>query len=219
MEYPSYGLYTSAKISDHSMQTASESVYDFLVKTFQLRPENIIIFGRSMGSGPATYLASARPCSAFFLFTPFRSIKGVAKEHVGCLACCAPNYFPNEDLIQQITVPTFIVHGKSDEVISVENAKVLFDKSGSAQKVILTPEMMSHNSFDLRLDLIEPSVKFLRDNRLLPPIYIVHTNTINTSLFNAHRSKNLHGQELGHVVTNRDNDLPSDIEEYKLTKK
>lgn len=45
-----------------------------------------MIFGRSMGTGPACFLASKYNPKALLLMSPFESIRTVAKEHVSVLA-------------------------------------------------------------------------------------------------------------------------------------
>ena len=53
-------------------------VYDFINKVMGIDEENIIVFGRSIGSGPATYVASHRkPCS-LLLMSAFKSIRAIA---------------------------------------------------------------------------------------------------------------------------------------------
>ena len=52
--------------------------------------------GRSIGSGPASYLASEVKCSKLALVSPFDSIRNVSMEHVGCMGCMVKNHFDNE---------------------------------------------------------------------------------------------------------------------------
>jgi hypothetical protein len=42
--------------------------------------KNIIIFGRSMGSGPATHVASIRNPGCLLLMSSFKSIREIAKD-------------------------------------------------------------------------------------------------------------------------------------------
>jgi esterase/lipase len=51
------------------------SAYDFLVKDKSVKPENIIVCGRSLGSGPACFLASKRDIKYLALMSPYRSIR------------------------------------------------------------------------------------------------------------------------------------------------
>jgi len=52
-------------------------VYDYLNKVIGIEQKNIIIFGRSIGSGPATHLASVRNPACMLLMSAFKSIRAV----------------------------------------------------------------------------------------------------------------------------------------------
>jgi len=58
-------------------------VFDFLRNKVGFKAKNIFIFGRSIGTGPATYLAGKRNPGLLILLSPFTSIKKVAKEMFG----------------------------------------------------------------------------------------------------------------------------------------
>jgi abhydrolase domain-containing protein 17 len=53
-------------------------VYDYINKVLGIEEKNIIIFGRSMGSGPATHVASLRNPGALLLMSSFKSIRAIA---------------------------------------------------------------------------------------------------------------------------------------------
>lgn len=53
MEYPGYGLY-SGKTNASRIIEDSNSVFKFSEKVLKIDLKNIIVFGRSIGSGPAT---------------------------------------------------------------------------------------------------------------------------------------------------------------------
>jgi hypothetical protein len=52
-------------------------VYDYLNKVIGIEQKNIIILGRSIGSGPATHLASVRNPACMLLMSAFKSIRAV----------------------------------------------------------------------------------------------------------------------------------------------
>jgi fermentation-respiration switch protein FrsA (DUF1100 family) len=81
---------------------------------------NIIIFGRSIGSGPATYVASHRNPAALLMVSGFTSIKQVTKEQkgIGCLSFMVKEQFDNLKLIDNVQCPTFFLHGLQDKLIS-----------------------------------------------------------------------------------------------------
>jgi hypothetical protein len=78
-------------------------------------PESsIILFGRSIGSGPATLLASKRKPCALLLMSPFTSIKDVAKNILGYMAFLSGvvyERFKNLENIKNVRCPVFFLHG------------------------------------------------------------------------------------------------------------
>lgn len=58
---------------------------EYLVKAAKIPESSIILFGKSIGSGPATYLASQYKACALLLLAPFTSIRDMAKEISGKL--------------------------------------------------------------------------------------------------------------------------------------
>lgn len=55
-------------------------VYDYINKVMGIDEENIIVFGRSIGSGPATHVASKRKPSCLLLMSAFKSIRAIAQD-------------------------------------------------------------------------------------------------------------------------------------------
>ena len=53
-------------------------IYDYITKVIGVEEKNIIIFGRSMGSGPATHVASLRKPGCLLLMSSFKSIRAIA---------------------------------------------------------------------------------------------------------------------------------------------
>ena len=52
-------------------------VYDYFNIKCGIPAKNIVIFGRSVGSGPAVYLSTKRKTKALILMSAFKSIRGV----------------------------------------------------------------------------------------------------------------------------------------------
>ena len=53
-------------------------VYDYINKVLGVEEKNIIFFGRSMGSGPATHVSSKRKPGCLLLMSSFKSIRSIA---------------------------------------------------------------------------------------------------------------------------------------------
>ena len=84
VEYPGYSVYKSDKSAETILED-SLCVFDYLTQTLKINPGNIIVFGRSIGTGPATYLSSLRKPASLILMSPFTSLRAVAENLVGNL--------------------------------------------------------------------------------------------------------------------------------------
>ena len=114
MEYPGYGVYEGDPDADQIALDA-QNIYDFLTIVQKIPHSSIILFGRSIGSGPASLLASLRAPSALLLMSPFMSIRDIVREKAGnMLQYIINDRFRNIDVMPQIQCPTFFVHGQRD---------------------------------------------------------------------------------------------------------
>lgn len=87
--------------------------------------KNIIIFGRSLGSGIACKLSSEPNVTKIILETPYSSMKDVIRYHAGFLSSLTKNDIPSYIFVQNIYKPFLILHGDADEVIPLDLAKKL----------------------------------------------------------------------------------------------
>jgi Esterase/lipase len=86
-DYTGYGE-SSGEPSEDACYADIEAAYDYLVNDRNLDPRQILLYGRSVGSGPATYLASKLsiegvPVGGLILECPFKSVYRVVADF-GC---------------------------------------------------------------------------------------------------------------------------------------
>ena len=88
----------------------------------------ILIWGRSLGSGPATYVASQRDATALLLETPFLSAVTVAAERYPILpvSLVMQDQFRNDQWIKDVSEPVLVAHGTADRTIGVSNGERLY---------------------------------------------------------------------------------------------
>ena len=83
--------------------------------------------GRSLGTGPAAFLASEYTCGGLILLSPYTSIKAAAKHYLGCFGKCAsyaiPDIFKTLQVFPKIKCPVLIIHGAKDKVTSWKGSK------------------------------------------------------------------------------------------------
>lgn len=77
--------------------------------------EDIILFGRSMGSGPATLLSGEFRPRALILVSAYTTVKQAAAQVVGgFLAFFLSEHFNNVESIKKTKCPVMIIHGEKD---------------------------------------------------------------------------------------------------------
>ena len=162
IEYPGYSIYPGEPNAKKILEN-TDIVYDFIKNEFNIEDKNIFIFGRSIGTGPAIYLASIRKPNALFVVSSFTSIRTVAGNIVGPLKYLVKDRFLSKDYIKNVSCPTFFIHGKSDPLIPYEETLALIDMC-KCKKDSLLPNHMTHNDFDLESDITEPINKFVAEN-------------------------------------------------------
>ena len=90
-------------------------VLEFVVAQTGINLKDNIVFGRSLGSGPATYLTSNYKIGSVVLMSPYTGIRDVAGSKFGELGVFVnwliPDTFNNLSRMRKITCPIFILHG------------------------------------------------------------------------------------------------------------
>ena len=162
VEYPGYSIYKGESNADDILQNTT-SIYDFIKSEFNLEDRNIFVFGRSIGTSPAIYLASVRKPNALFVISSFTSIRAVADNVVGPLKYLLKERLSSKNYIKNVTCPILFVHGQSDPLIPFKETLLLKQLCDCPFEVFL-PEYMTHNEFDLDEDIIEPINAFIKRN-------------------------------------------------------
>jgi fermentation-respiration switch protein FrsA (DUF1100 family) len=101
----------------------------------------LVIWGRSLGSGPSTYVASQREAEALLLETPFLSAVTVAAERYPFLpvSWVMQDQFPVDQWIAEVTEPVFVAHGTADVTIGVSNGERLYELVPNKDELWIEP--------------------------------------------------------------------------------
>lgn len=166
IEYPGYSIYYHEK-SAETIQNDSLIVFDYFVSKMGVDPKDITIIGRSIGSGPAIFLASNREPGSLILISPFISLRETAGSILGnFFKFMVAERFKNISIIENVTCPTLFIHGQKDNLISYSHSIELSKKIGGPYEVIL-PEDMDHNDFNIYEDFLDPISSFVKRHNIL----------------------------------------------------
>ena len=101
----------------------------------------IVIWGRSLGSGPASYVASQRDARALLLETPFLSAATVGSERYPYLpvALVMQDQFPVNQWIVDVAEPVLVAHGTGDQTIDVSNGERVYALAPNPDELWIEP--------------------------------------------------------------------------------
>ena len=140
VDYPGYGL-SDGSPDEEGCYRNVHRLYDWLIEKRGFKPEDIIIDGFSIGTGPATELAATRPCGGLILEAPFLS----APRVVTSVRLLPVDPFPNLKRIGAVKCRVLMIHGTSDRVIPYSQGQALF-KLANEPKRFVTVDDGDHNT-------------------------------------------------------------------------
>eukprot|EP00745_Piridium_sociabile_P030911 TRINITY_DN51278_c0_g1_i1.p1 TRINITY_DN51278_c0_g1~~TRINITY_DN51278_c0_g1_i1.p1 ORF type:complete len:257 (-),score=15.56 TRINITY_DN51278_c0_g1_i1:66-836(-) len=124
-EYTGYGMSTGVA-SEKAVYADIEAAYKYLTEIIDIPWQQIVLYGRSLGSGPSCHLASKFPVRAVVLQSPVLSVYRVAFNFRFTLL---GDMFSNIDKIGQIKCPVYVIHGTKDEIVPYWHGRDLHDYS------------------------------------------------------------------------------------------
>jgi fermentation-respiration switch protein FrsA (DUF1100 family) len=138
-DYPGYGN-SSSKASEYGCYDAIDTVYRYLTEKKKITPDRIVLWGRSLGTGPSCYLAEKKQVGGLILETPFIS----AFRTITGRSVLPWDRFRNLERAPNITCPSLVIHGKLDEIVPFKHGKQVF-KALPQTKDFLEFENAGHN--------------------------------------------------------------------------
>ena len=150
-DYRGYGL-SEGKPSTAAFTHDAEILFEAAKRNPLVDPENIIVWGHSIGAGVATHLASTKPVSKVILFAPFTSTLDVAKESFPfvpefVIDVMLRHKLDNLMLAPSIKQPALIVHGDADWQIDISHGKAVADAWGGEIEFYQAPGRDHNNLF------------------------------------------------------------------------
>lgn len=105
-------------------------------------PGSIVVVGRSLGSGVASYLASQRPVERLALITPFDSLAEVASAHYPWLPVriLFRERYESRRYLAAYRGPVLVVRAGRDELIPAGNTSRLIAALPSPPQILDVPE-------------------------------------------------------------------------------
>lgn len=145
IDYRGYGK-SRGRRSEVAMHGDAEAAFRYLLHSYA--EQDIVIYGRSLGSGFAVPLAKKHSQSPLVLETPFFSLLEIAEQQAPYVPIGFLLRFPlrSDEIIGQLKNPLIIFHGTKDRVVPYQSGLKLFEKARSPHKQMVTiPGGKHHN--------------------------------------------------------------------------
>jgi len=144
IDYPSFGKSTG-KLNEGILYEEALQLYKMASAKFHA--DSIVLYGKSMGTGIASQLASTQRCRQLILETPYYSITSMANRYAWIYPVerMIKYKLPTCEYFKNVKVPITIFHGTDDGVVAYSNACKLKMVMKPSDKFI-TIENGTHNN-------------------------------------------------------------------------
>ena len=150
-DYRSYGRSQRVSPTEAGLYLDAIGAYDHLTRVRMIKPDHLIIFGRSLGAAVAVDLAARKPAAGLILESPFPSIEAVAKFYYGGLPLhwLLGAEFRLIDRLPQVSLPKLIMHGDQDDIIPPEMGRQVFEAAKPPKSFHLISGADHNNTFQV----------------------------------------------------------------------
>lgn len=144
VEFPGYAANPGTPNEGDILRTALAN-YDMLISK-GIKPDNIIIYGDSLGAACAVHVASQRGAAGLILSAPFLSMQSMAREQMPWFptSLLLKDKYRSDLKMPSITEPLLLLHGDADELIPHSQGKALFDLHQGDKQFILIKDGQHH---------------------------------------------------------------------------
>ena len=157
-DYSGYGV-SDGKPSEKNLYADIEAAWQALCTRLAISPENIILYGQSIGTVPTVDLASRYEVGGVILHSPLTSGMRVAFPQTN-RTWRFFDPFPSIDKVPRLTSPVLVIHGTEDEVINFSHGLAIYEACRGAVEPLWV-EGAGHDDVELYSEYWERLETFL----------------------------------------------------------
>lgn len=117
---------SSGKPSEKNLYADIEAAWNLLRTRYAIAPENIILYGQSIGTVPTVDLATRHEVGAVILHSPLMS--GMRVAFPKTKRTWFFDVFPSIDKVPKVQSPVLVIHGTDDEVIDFSHGITIYER-------------------------------------------------------------------------------------------
>ncbi len=148
LDYRGYGS-SGGEPTEQGVYLDAEAAWEYLARRPAIDSTRIAVYGRSVGSAVALYLAMERPVRAVILDSPFTSGRDMADVHYRFLPRSLLRLaLDNIGRAERLTVPLLVFHGVEDRIAPIEMGRAVA-QAGRAEALIEIPDAGHNDTYSL----------------------------------------------------------------------
>jgi pimeloyl-ACP methyl ester carboxylesterase len=174
VDYRGYGLSEGDFPTEASVYEDVDNAWNYLVNQRGIAPENIVIYGHSLGGAIAIDLASRQPNAAGVIveasFTSIRDMADYQYPYFNILPIdwILTHRFDSMTKVKSLKMPVLFTHGTADTVVPTYMSEELFEATPDPKKLFIVPTADHNNiasvSGDKYFETIREFMKLVDDN-------------------------------------------------------
>lgn len=136
-DYRGYGA-SSGKPSEQGTYRDAQAAWDYLSQRNKIQPQQIVLFGESLGGAIATWLAAQHPPAALVLYASFTSVPDIAQKLYPLFPAhlLARYRYDTRALLGKVHCPLLIMHSPQDEIIPFSHGIALFQAAHEPKRFL-----------------------------------------------------------------------------------
>jgi uncharacterized protein len=144
VSYRGYARSEGGFPSETQIYEDAEAAWNYLIHDRQIPPNQIVIFGLSLGGAVAIDLATKHPeAKALIVQSTFTSMTEMGQKTSIFKFFPVPliltQRFDSISKIKRLKIPVFIIHGDADTLVPVSMSKALYTAAPSQKKLVFIP--------------------------------------------------------------------------------
>jgi uncharacterized protein len=140
-DYRGYGR-SEGRPDEQGTYRDGRAAWCYLVEERRLAPEQLVLFGESLGAAVAVQVALDRPAGALVLESAFTSIPEMARRAYPFLPPIGPlirTRYATIAKVPRLRVPLLVIHGERDEIVPLSQGRRVFEAAGGPKRLLVIP--------------------------------------------------------------------------------
>jgi fermentation-respiration switch protein FrsA (DUF1100 family) len=137
IDYRGYGQ-SSGKPTEQGLYRDGEAAWRYLTGERGIAPEDIIVFGRSLGGSVASWIAAREKTAALIVESSFTSVPDIGQDAYPWLPVRWLSRFEHStrNEVAKATCPVLVVHSRDDEIIPFHHGQAIYGAANEPKQFL-----------------------------------------------------------------------------------